>query len=237
MQLDPLSLRKEIKYKVFYKDIGRLYSWLGSKSFFKKTYKERQVNSLYFDTENNDFAFSNVTGESKRIKLRARWYSETGTNFIKNFNMSSQLFTFEAKRKSNNFSDKIVLGKIKTNQVSTTKGRLNLLMANIRKNLEHIPSLLNQELIHSVFVSYNREYYEYRTDSDIRLTVDKNFCYSTVDAYSKMSLKSKNFYIVELKFNPKKKFLAEKIMHEFPFRQVRSSKYIYALSNLKQVAY
>ena len=68
------STRREIKFKVFIKDVGKLYSWI-LKSSFKKSFSNRGVNSLYYDTPNLDFANENIIGLSKRIKIRARWYS------------------------------------------------------------------------------------------------------------------------------------------------------------------
>ena len=85
MKLSNDSLRQEIKYKVFFRDISGLYSWLYSSSFFKESYEPRVVNSLYFDTPNYDFAASNMSGESSRIKLRARWHSKIDNQFIDDF--------------------------------------------------------------------------------------------------------------------------------------------------------
>ena len=82
MELSKETIRQEIKYKVFYMDMPKLYDWLYKHSFFQESYEPRIVNSLYFDTPNYDFASSNMSGESKRIKLRSRWYSDLKTNFF-----------------------------------------------------------------------------------------------------------------------------------------------------------
>ena len=63
------SVRREIKFKIFIKDIGKFYSWLYN-SPFKKKYDNRGVNSLYYDTINLDFANDNISGISNRIKIR-----------------------------------------------------------------------------------------------------------------------------------------------------------------------
>ena len=95
MKLSQETLRQEIKYKVFFKDIPLLYNWIYAYSLFQESYNPRIVNSLYFDTPNYDFASSNMSGESRRIKLRARWYAGIHDNFLDSFLSESQIFNFE----------------------------------------------------------------------------------------------------------------------------------------------
>ena len=90
--------RRELKYKVFYKDIGKLFFWLLN-SPFKKRFENRHVNSLYYDTPNLDFAYDNILGESKRIKIRTRWYTKNHNNFFDSFSEENQSFNIEIKRK------------------------------------------------------------------------------------------------------------------------------------------
>ena len=71
MKLSGQSLRQEIKYKVFFMDLSKLYDWLYKNSFFQESYSPRMVNSLYFDTPNYDFASSNMSGESKKNKAES----------------------------------------------------------------------------------------------------------------------------------------------------------------------
>ena len=91
------NIRREIKFKIFIKDIGKFYSWLYN-SPFKKKYNNRGVNSLYYDTINLDFANDNISGQSNRIKIRARWYTENNGNFLNEFS-NNKFFRFEIKRK------------------------------------------------------------------------------------------------------------------------------------------
>ena len=93
--------------------------------FFQESYSPRMVNSLYFDTPNYDFASSNMSGESKRIKLRARWYGGLEQNFLDSFLQESQLFNFEAKRKSNSFSDKLNIGELSYDRKDNYSTRIN----------------------------------------------------------------------------------------------------------------
>ena len=68
----------------------------------KKSFRDRIINSIYFDTENLSLAQNNLSGISKRSKYRIRWYNDD----FKNLN-------YEIKFKKNNLGNKIVL---KTNQ-------------------------------------------------------------------------------------------------------------------------
>ena len=98
------STRREIKFKVFIKDVGKLYSWI-LKSSFKKSFSNRGVNSLYYDTPNLDFANENIIGLSKRIKIRARWYSNNDKNFLIEFcKQNSNAQFFESLGQLNYFS-------------------------------------------------------------------------------------------------------------------------------------
>ena len=57
--------------------------------FFKKLYKNRRVNSIYYDTNDLDCLWDNINGFSNRDKYRVRWYNEIN---------NSEVF-FEKKKK------------------------------------------------------------------------------------------------------------------------------------------
>ena len=73
--------------------------------FFKKLYKNRRVNSIYYDTNDLDCLWDNINGFSNRDKYRVRWYNEIN---------NSEVF-FEKKKKINQITQKtkINLGKFK----------------------------------------------------------------------------------------------------------------------------
>jgi len=234
LNLSENSLRQEIKYKVFIKDINFFYSWLFTKSLFSKSYQDRNVYSLYFDTANYDFAASNMSGESRRIKFRARWYNNE-PDFKNSFTKSDQRFNFELKRKFNNLSDKILFGTY----CPSNKESFLLRKQEIKREFEYSlrQNRYNFYLRDSIFTGYSREYYEHCVNKNIRLTVDKNIEYFANGSDLKSNTLSKDYLIIELKFNPKDKIDALNIMKDFPFRQVRSSKYLASLSQVKRVSY
>ena len=156
MKLSSQSLRQEIKYKVFFMDLAKLYDWLYNYSFFQESYSPRVVNSLYFDTPNYDFASSNMSGESKRIKLRARWYAALEENFLDSFLQESQLFNFEAKRKSNSFSDKLNIGELSYDRKDNYSTRINSIQDSLETMCKTQPNLTAFNLMSTVFTNYER---------------------------------------------------------------------------------
>jgi SPX domain protein involved in polyphosphate accumulation len=232
------SLRREIKFKIFIKNQGNLYSWLRN-SPLKKSYSQRQVNSLYYDTPNLEFAASNLSGESSRIKIRARWYnSHPNPNSIHNsFCAPNTLFTLELKRKFNNLSDKIIIAEkfLKKNETfNKRRENLNLL---VKEKIKKNPILVNYLLRDIVFIGYNRNYYEHFECPDIRLTIDKSITCSLSNTSHKAEKISQNFDIVELKYPINHELKAKIMMQNFPARAVRSSKYIYAVSKFHRFSY
>ena len=48
---------------------------------------------------------------------------------------------------------------------------------------------------------------------------------------------AKDYVIVELKFHPELRDKVNKLMEDFPFRQVRSSKFLSSLAQIQRVSY
>ena len=237
MKLSEDSIRQEIKYKVFFMDIPKLYDWLYRDSFFQESYSPRMVNSLYFDTPNYDFASSNMSGESERIKVRARWYGELDQKFLDSFLSNSQQFIFEVKRKINSVSDKLNIGEVTYENSENYLSRVNSIQKSLESLVKNQPTLSAFNLLSTIFTNYEREYYELKSDKNIRLTIDKNISYCNSKTPSDLLMLAKDYVIVELKFNPKSRKKVNTLMKNFPFRQVRSSKFLSTLAQIQRVSY
>ena len=237
MKLSEDSIRQEIKYKVFFIDEPKLYDWLYRHSFFQESYCPRMVNSLYFDTSNYDFASSNMSGESKRIKVSARWYSELDEDFLDGFLSDSKVFNFEVKRKINSLSDKVNIGEIKFDKKDGFLCRVETIQNELSSVCNNYLTLSSLKLLSTVFTNYEREYYELKSDNNIRLTIDKNISYCNSNTPSDLLMLAKDYVIVELKFNPKSRKKVNTLMKNFPFRQVRSSKFLSSLAQIQRVSY
>ena len=237
MKLSEDSVRQEVKCKVFIRDLPVLHAWIYSQSHFRKSYISRGVNSVYYDTSNYAFAASNISGESQRIKIRSRWYSVLGSDAIEAFCSSGQEFTFEAKRKINNSSDKLVIGKAQFSSTDSIAQRFTSLAKSLANHQAESPYVSNFILRDVVLLSYERDYYEDMFCKDIRLTIDKNIYYQKTRPLSSANLLSRDYVIIELKFKPNDYQKVESLMSNFPFRRIRSSKYIAAMGQLHRVSY
>ena len=195
------------------------------------------VNSLYFDTPNYDFASSNMSGESKRIKVRARWYGELDKKFLDSFLSNSQIFTFEIKRKINSVSDKLNIGEVTYENSENYLSRVNSIQKSLESLVKNQPTLSAFNLLSTIFTNYEREYYELKSDNNIRLTIDKDISYCNSKTPSDILMLAKDYVIVELKFNPKSRKKVNTLMKNFPFRQVRSSKFLSSLTQIQRVSY
>lgn len=232
------STRREIKFKVFINDIGKLYSWLYGQSF-KKSYDDRCVNSIYYDTPNLDFANDNIIGQSKRIKIRARWYSKIRENVFKDFTNTNKNYKFEIKRKINRHSDKIVFPKITCSLKNSINQRKIFLKQQLKLKLINFKKLSSFILQDVVYVGYKREYYEHTLNPKLRFTIDKDiFCSLSNNFQNKKTIYlSKDFLIAEIKIQEKDEKEIKDNLITLPFRQNRSSKYLYALSYLRRFNY
>ena len=178
-----------------------------------------------------------MSGESKRIKIRARWYGEQDKKFFEGFLSDSTIFNFEVKRKLNSISDKLNIGKIEFNQKDMYFSRVNSIQKELDLACKDYPILSAFHLMSTVFTSYEREYFELKSNNNIRITIDKNISYCGSKIPTNLLLMAKDYVIVELKFPPESRKKINLLMKNFPFRQVRSSKYLSSLAQIQRVSY
>ena len=124
---------------------------------FHNPYKNRTVNSIYFDTNNYSFLRANIDGIGFRKKLRVRWYNNELNNFF-----------FEEKSKKNFL-------------VSKKVEKINFLF-NKKSFQESLDKYLNSEINNNFIdsnykivlkTSYERSYW-LSNDKKIRATIDTN---------------------------------------------------------------
>lgn len=118
---------------------------------FKETYPERQVNSIYYDTESLDNFWDNENGHEKRAKLRIRWYGEDlepNKNAAVELKMKMGLAGSKIREKINGDIDPRIEEMFKTTQPV-------------------------------VKIYYKRRYYE-SIDRKIRMTVDFDITYQGI---------------------------------------------------------
>ena len=94
-----MTLRHELKYMLDDKSLATFKAISQSRFGFSQRYEPRNVTSIYFDTVNFDFARSNLSGESNRVKVRLRWYNSPSKKGIKT--------RFELKLRRNKVGEKM----------------------------------------------------------------------------------------------------------------------------------
>ena len=163
---------------------------------FSERYKERRVNSIYYETASMDSYFDNENGHGNRVKFRTRWYGDNPTP-----NKDS---VHELKFK-NGFTGYKIRESVK---------KESLYLSHIMKITKPI-----------LKVSYLRRYFE-SFDGKIRMTIDRDIIYEGLqnDASRKIPVVEKGC-VVEIKYNPDYDATVSKILSGFGHRIDKFSKY------------
>lgn len=184
---------------------------------FNEVYKERTVNSIYFDSFNFDLYNQSINGDLKRKKFRIRWYEN-----------ESKIFSFleiKIKEGEKGFKSRYSLLPISSDQNISREFLKNLLCKSNIKNKDLLMTLDTYSPI--LICSYKRKYF-LSSNQKIRLTIDykisySNFCYecsiSRVNKMydSKMVMEYKYDYFLASEF-----FISENILN---LRRTRFSKF------------
>ena len=195
-------------------------------SCFSKIFKQRQVNSIYFDTHDLVNCKDNLAGISNRLKIRIRWYGNTFGE-IKNP-------VLELKIKKGELGKKISF-KLKDFRIDKPFSNQTLQEALLDSNL---PDWLNEKLKSYkaiILISYKREYFRSK-DKKFRITLDNDLSFFKIRDkinHFKEVRQDKSTQIIELKYNFIDEFLASTISNLFPFRLTANSKYVWGIKLLE----
>tara|TARA_B110000037_G_C17039149_1_gene472913 strand:- start:341 stop:1000 length:660 start_codon:yes stop_codon:yes gene_type:complete len=190
--------------------------------FFKKLYKNRRVNSIYYDTHDLDCLWDNINGFSNRDKYRVRWYDEIN---------NSEVF-FEKKRKINQTTQKskISLGIFK-NQVHLNK------FLDSENFINKVFSVTTLNLKKTLNVSYNRDYY-IDNKNKLRITLDKKILtHKNFDKKFNSNFITVDHNILEFKYlNEDSGYIRETIDSlKFNLRNQKFSKYVHSFLLLEEI--
>ena len=191
---------------------------------FARTYDERTIHNVYFDSPDWERHADNLSGTSSRTKCRLRWYGDLE---------AADVVVFEAKHRRNaiGHKDQHALAAAGLGLADLPLARLYarlrpLLPGELRLELDqgHRPALYNR---------YRREYYA--TPNGIRMTVDTGIAYAPVQGGSLRTLRpipSSAPTVVEVKYSSDRRVEAEVALRRLPFRATRSSKYVIGVDHL-----
>ena len=183
----------------------------------RRSYPDRVVRNVYFDTVGLSCYAESLAGVSKRSKLRLRWYGEM-TN--------AESATVEVKRRLNQLGWK---DQYRVGALTFDKGNWRLLRQRLRSALPPKAWLLFDRLQMPVLLnSYKRSYYE-TLDSKVRLTIDRDLIFFDQRLRSAPNTRFDRYEfaepIFEIKCSVEDRGLASRIAKRLGLRRVRMSKY------------
>ena len=164
-----MSFRKEKKYKLTLSDQNVLKNKLIIKGM-KLLYPKREVNSIYFDTNNLDFYLNSEEGVLPRKKMRLRWYNKD----VKKISKETKISSIEERFKT-------------SEPFSYTK---NIFKSDFQLVDNEFGILKPQ-----IQITYNREYFFL---NDLRITFDSNIQYINMAPLNNLITKDKEC-VMEIK--------------------------------------
>jgi hypothetical protein len=225
--LNLTTYRYEKKYVISVLNENKFFFHLNKHPFlFEKSYDDRYVNNIYFDTPSMNSYWDNVIGLSKRIKVRIRWYGDA-RGYI-------QCPILELKIRNNALGSKVSyrLGEILIDS--------NLTIKSIQEQFMKLDAPLPiKEFLLSLRMTlmnrYSRKYFVTK-DQNFRLTYDSELQFTAINNYGNSfnnKINSEKRRVFEVKYDQSLIGKAPEISNYFPFRMTKSSKYVFGIDKLK----
>lgn len=202
-------MRYERKYRVdqcFHHSIEQIIRM--HPASFRKTFPDRQVNNIYFDTPLLDAYHLNVMGASDRKKYRIRWY---GSDFG---HIGNAVLELKVKSNQLGFKTSWPMG---TFSIIDSKGLTESIREHCTDEIYLQPVLVN---------AYQRSYYA-SPDGRFRITIDSRLRFGVyMGPATSLTHSLPHTTIVEVKFDEGLEDESDRILQYLPFRQTKSSKYV-----------
>ena len=195
-------------------------------ALFSPIFWEREVNNIYFDTSGLQFFHDNVSGFSKRKKVRIRWYGEDLHSIKKPVLEFKIKEGFVGYKKSYLLNDFAIPEKIPT-------GFFNQIF-----DSSNLPDVIVEELSYlepTMMNHYKRRYFK-SFDKKFRCTVDFDLIYYDYRTRLRGVINKSSdpwHRILELKYDAKFDDDAQHIVNKFPLRVNKSSKYVNGISRFR----
>ena len=222
--------RFEIKYELAKKDFYKIFQSFLKNYRFIKEYPSREVYSLYYDDINLKSLLDNVSGNSKRVKLRLRWY-ERFENIIN--------AVLEIKKKDNKVTSKItnkLMLKLDPAELDFLLNKKKIFKKYFSSdNLENEIFFKNKiNYRPKIYIKYTREYYKF--DNFFRITFDSFISYKLYNWPEKV-WKNDDKCIIEIKCPKTKMVNYLNLVKQMPLIAKRNSKYVRGMSIYNKTNY
>jgi len=225
------NYRYEIKFVLNEEALSHFLSWMYLHTNCRKKYPNRTVNSVYFDDSGFSSVRDNLAGVPDRMKMRLRWYQNKNNLLLGDPVLEQKLKSGRLGKK-----ESITLSNLGDNLLNTPIIELRNMIEN-ELPIDHKVYL--EHIIPTLYVSYNRQYYE--NSHGLRITVDEdirfksNFSSSiSINELTHISYRSK---IIELKFDPSLKDEVNHLLRSLSLTPIRHSKYLTGLAMHGQAQY
>ena len=188
---------------------------------FEKPYSSRFVGSIYYDTEDFDFAKQNSDGIGLRSKVRIRFYDNNIANS-----------SLEVKTRHFSVGKKVVLPVRVKDQLHDGSSLYEKLSIYHELDLE-----LLKRLSPKLLVRYKRKYWTSRLFHGVRITLDSSIVakeivsLDSLDSLFNYNVPFQNICVLEVKYDSQANigFFSEYFQDHLKLRRSRSSKYVMGL--------
>jgi len=223
----PFTYRSEKKFIISDIDRIKLHHLIKSnRGLFSEVFYERRVNNIYLDYYDLDNYFRHVSGNSKRYKIRIRWYG----NFF-GF-IEKPVLEFKMKEGDMGIKKEFKLVSFEMKK----EDDLNPLVSKVFEKSNLPPDILEILKTTKSFLlnSYLRSYYS-SSNKKVRLTVDRDLLLKPIFSHKIpkiMGEPDRRTFIIELKYNNGDETYVSQISQDFPFRVQENSKYINGINGI-----
>ncbi|MBK9453731.1 MAG: VTC domain-containing protein [Bacteroidetes bacterium] len=200
---------------------------------FRRLHPDRQVNNIYFDTDELHFFQENLAGVGQRQKLRLRWYGDD--------HLFAHDPVLEMKCKDNLLGQKFVVDaddfevadRLQLMQVAKT-GIDNMWQMDIAQQVA--PTLKALRLSPSLLNTYQRSYYA-TYNGKFRLTIDRaihSYAFNARNEPNRLPVKDEAI-VVEIKYESEHEAEFQHVGQRLPMRVGKNSKYVIGMLQVGNV--
>ncbi len=219
------DMRYEVKFVASVTRYHELEQWIRlHPEGFRTAYPPRRVNNVYFDTHDLAAYRENLSGVSRREKLRLRWYGERA---------GAERAVLEVKHRRNQLGWKTLY---RVGAIDLETGSWASLIRELRGELPGDGRLwLDSHPLPVLINRYDRQYFEH-PEGAVRVTLDRNQRVFDQRFVSRPNLsKLSNLpasLVVEVKFGQLARPLGSQVMQGIPIRASRNSKYTIGVQSI-----
>ncbi len=225
MKNQPEQLRYERKFLITnysYKEVEQFVKF--HPACFSAIFKERTVNNIYFDTLGMDNYHDNVDGQTKRSKVRIRWYGDLFGS------ITDPVLEYKLKEGLVGKKESFILNSFKLDKTFERSVIEQAVASRLPNEIKHQLLSLEPFLLNS----YRRKYFLSR-DRKFRVTVDHNLTYYKIGYHKNLFLNRSidfNATVLELKYDVADEIQSNFVANAFPFVLTKNSKYLQGLERI-----